>query len=777
MSIPPEIAEIILPDSTLNVVDLSEFTIPPKTNPPDLPALPDTDLFSTQSNLVKSKDNIAFLQGLSMPSLIHIQQVQKRLTNYSSHLPTPNALQSLNYPITPTQNLRLPLWVLDYWRQVYQIVEHQKRWSEAIKWLRNMKSMGAVNMLTEVPWMYRMPIEFGDSVTDLIPLCSEKWLGVAQLDLMVAGLNDKAQKARIHALVQPNHFNQKLIACYRHERDTYLEARSTTFIRKLAEQLVEGSVMLLGMAVAVCITSEGIMLPNHENISNHWCGLIIDIHKHTLRYGDPLGHQPPVELIEIVRWWLHFSFPEPFSVETLSVTKQEDTYSCSILTINALAHGILPAVSLILQGNNSFHVARINELVNAVALLKKQDPKMLATHSNSTNMAAIEARAAFQAKLELGKESSKAAVKSKPEGKEKEKTREKKMYRWQASLDSILGFKQPTDLDDEDLGLSEDSETETTVVDMQDLIDIGTTSTTSALGGRPKKRILDDILQQCYRKPKREKILYRCLGGCGYVFSNRNTARAVRHAVGCHHLPADVRAKAKAYAASKAPSHALLDNNTSENGKDGAVKDLPGAVVVVKKIKLNENSSHATRKANVMEGLVAEARKAGKAKRHQMLDLAIVKLICCAGLPSRVLDLDEWKEAFMTADYTYVPATHAKLEEVQIIGEAEQIQALQIAYLKTQENITISCDGGTTTGRQAYWTLHMSTPGPDRKVYLMDVREATSESHTAVWIKTFVLEVSIRKNLIFRYVRISVKSVESVEAYFIITESVRISVE
>jgi hypothetical protein len=65
----------------------------------------------------------------------------------------------------------------------------------------------------------------------------------------------------------------------------------------------------------------------------------------------------------------------------------------------------------------------------------------------------------------------------------------------------------------------------------------------------------------------------------------------------------------------------------------------------------------------------------------------------------------------------------------------------QLTYLKTQENLTISCDGGTSKGSEAFWTTHVSTP--KRKVYLMECREATSESHTAVWIKNFILEARL----------------------------------
>ncbi|KAF9477043.1 hypothetical protein BDN70DRAFT_881599 [Pholiota conissans] len=66
-----------------------------------------------------------------MPSLPHIQQLQKRLFRYSSEsgLPTSNILQSLHYPLPSGQNLRLPLWVLEYWTQAYHIIEYQQMWT------------------------------------------------------------------------------------------------------------------------------------------------------------------------------------------------------------------------------------------------------------------------------------------------------------------------------------------------------------------------------------------------------------------------------------------------------------------------------------------------------------------------------------------------------------------------------------------------------------------------------------------------------------------------
>ena len=82
-------------------------------------------------------------------------------------------------------------------------------------------------------------------------------------------------------------------------------------------------------------------------------------------------------------------------------------------------------------------------------------------------------------------------------------------------------------------------------------------------------------------------------------------------------------------------------------------------------------------------GWFEEAKKLGRKERHRKLDLAVVKLICCSGIPSYISDLDVWKGLFMYADPSYKPSSRAKLEEVDIIGEAESIDEIQLAYLRT----------------------------------------------------------------------------------------------
>ena len=276
-----------------------------------------------------------------------------------------------------------------------------------------------------------------------------------------------------------------------------------------------------------------------------------------------------------------------------------------------------------------------------------------------------------------------------------------------------------------------------TVVNLASLIDIKKPQ--PKLGklrsGRPVNSLIDNLSQRCYHIDKPEKHIFRCLGSCGMTYASRNCQRIVRHAAGCSHLPADIRKQAKAYLAKQAPSRKLpigdpesskvsvekLDEETLSRSKES------GHVVAVKKRKLDETA------------WFEEAKKLGRKERHQKLDLTVVKLFCCSGIPTHIAESPVWKALLAYADPSYTPASRATLEEVHIPAEAENIHEIQLAYLRTQENITISCDGGTTRGKEAFWTIHMSTL--DRKVYLMDVREATAVSHTAVWIKKIVLEV------------------------------------
>ncbi|KAF8803038.1 hypothetical protein BYT27DRAFT_7022400, partial [Phlegmacium glaucopus] len=71
---------------------------------------------------------------------------------------------------------------------------------------------------------------------------------------------------------------------------------------------------------------------------NHWCALIINGSGQTIHYGDPMGYLLPLELLEVLDWWIGLSFAAPFLKDDLPTGNQINTFSCSIHTTNALSH-------------------------------------------------------------------------------------------------------------------------------------------------------------------------------------------------------------------------------------------------------------------------------------------------------------------------------------------------------------------------------------------------------------------------------------------------------
>ena len=192
------------------------------------------------------------------------------------------------------------------------------------------------------------------------------------MDAMSAVLNDQLFSIQVQASVQPNNFFQKLLATYRFSCEQYSTEPSTHFLRKLADDLKSGALPVLSTAVTVRLTQNRVILPEGlQTPSNHWCALIVNTNQHTLHYGDPMGSPPPAELLDVMGWWLGLSFIEKFTFHALPITQQTDGHSCSIFTINALAHYFIPSMPLLLNGPPCL-LARTDMLIKIIDLLKRR---------------------------------------------------------------------------------------------------------------------------------------------------------------------------------------------------------------------------------------------------------------------------------------------------------------------------------------------------------------------------------------------------------------------
>ena len=179
MSIPPGISEVLLPRDDLNVVDLT-LSIGTKSAP-DLLAMPDSELFSKIASLITSEEHVTFLRSLSIPTAMQVEMIQERLENLSKDATNEEKPKSLVYPLsaTPSPNIRLPLWVLEYWSKTHKIVENKDHWGPAIAWLKQKKNQEVIDILRELPWnlKYRTPDKELDNalnISDLASFCLEE---------------------------------------------------------------------------------------------------------------------------------------------------------------------------------------------------------------------------------------------------------------------------------------------------------------------------------------------------------------------------------------------------------------------------------------------------------------------------------------------------------------------------------------------------------------------------------------------------------------------------
>ncbi|KAF8907864.1 hypothetical protein CPB84DRAFT_1767756 [Gymnopilus junonius] len=58
-------------------------------------------------------------------------------------------IQSLVYP-HGNMDIRLPLWIVEYWLEANYILEAKIQWHAAITWLQQKKSQGTLGLLTQL---------------------------------------------------------------------------------------------------------------------------------------------------------------------------------------------------------------------------------------------------------------------------------------------------------------------------------------------------------------------------------------------------------------------------------------------------------------------------------------------------------------------------------------------------------------------------------------------------------------------------------------------------
>ena len=367
-NIPEYVKGNILPADTLNILEISSFVTPPITsNPPQL--LLTEELFSKTSSVVENAVSARILLCLQVPKKEDIDGLRIKAGDAKR-----NGYVSFIYPVSAVAKLLLPFWVLDFWEAAQEVVAAKTLWITAVQWIQSKGEVRALKYLEQLPWKDTAELQKKDlSVKDLAPLCSEKWLTSGHMDLFRQVLQDQLHSAGINsALILKTTTFDKILSLYRHDAMTYFEEQSASYIRRLGEDLANGTYTKIAASVSVRMEEGQTALPPRTTgeLGNHWVTVILDVETSSILYGDSFRLPPPTELHDMLLWWLSHHRAETFQWVDLPITLQSDGFSCPILSANSMAHAFLPPLFPLIPEGNCIQ-ARIDMLILIIKYLTR----------------------------------------------------------------------------------------------------------------------------------------------------------------------------------------------------------------------------------------------------------------------------------------------------------------------------------------------------------------------------------------------------------------------
>ena len=143
--------------------------------------------------------------------------------------------------------------------------------------------------------------------------------------------------------------------------------------------------------------------------------------------------------------------------------------------------------------------------------------------------------------------------------------------------------------------------------------------------------------------------------------------------------------------------------------------------------------------------MYARSKKAGREEKKRQLDYLIMRFIVVGGLAISKLDMQEWRDVWAVATPEYSPPSATTMEDVLISQEAKNIKKQSTQHLKAREDLTLTFDGNATRSQESVYTIHVTDP--DRRVFLMEGKNASGVSHIAEYIHGELKKVSLMLSL------------------------------
>ncbi|TDL14241.1 hypothetical protein BD410DRAFT_734381 [Rickenella mellea] len=255
--------------------------------------------------------------------------------------------------------------------------------------------------------------------------------------------------------------------------------------------------------------------------------------------------------------------------------------------------------------------------------------------------------------------------------------------------------------------------------------------------GRPRDEDLDKICKEVYNEANPAKPRWGCVGeGCGWLQTNRNRARMLKHANRCTYLSP----RLKMFAAKMSGSNSL-GKQVAKIEAGATIREVKDGGTEVEDV--GPNTRQLAKHGGKHGSFIAQSFKASTAVETQIkLDFAVILFLCCAGIPPSITSRPEWKNLWKIANSSYHPQSCDTIVDREIPAEAANVRLLQLKHLQTQTNLTITFDGGGTRRKQSFYTVHITTD--DRRVFFVEGHCGDNASHTIEWLVDMLLEIMDR---------------------------------
>lgn len=340
LQIPPIARHLILPAPNLDVLNLLNFSLPP------IPPSASTGYpLANFSEAAVTCEDASTIRRFMVPQ----RELVNTLFRGKSDA-VRNGSQSLCY--VSSQFLppaHLPLWVLTFWDEVLSLRGTEgayTQWRNAEDWLRARRKI----------WRVKTPLAMKTAVEQTYEdLASLPWSGDVQGFDNPEPLHTLATYAT-HEWFSDVHENQMLdllrLQVGRRNKGCQFEVENLAFWKflKTAYDQREGGAYFedrylqrpreLGEALQNGVRDVVVMIVNLLNV--HWVGVAVNFRQSCILYGDSLDRPPDKPTVDILRWWTEVHTGSPFSVQSLSITRQPDGHSCGLMSWNAIAHYLLP---------------------------------------------------------------------------------------------------------------------------------------------------------------------------------------------------------------------------------------------------------------------------------------------------------------------------------------------------------------------------------------------------------------------------------------------------